>query len=70
MIWLGIWRKTLCDTDADPHQALCAAQSIAVSMATANGYGEHYESLSSSSIEEMMKVSEAHISLDTCTHKN
>ncbi|KAE8163871.1 hypothetical protein BDV40DRAFT_287404 [Aspergillus tamarii] len=35
--------------------ALCAAQSIAVSMATANGYGEHYESLSSSSIEEMMK---------------
>ncbi|KAE8373573.1 hypothetical protein BDV26DRAFT_296803 [Aspergillus bertholletiae] len=33
----------------------CAAQSIAVSMATANGYGEHYESLSTSNIEQMMK---------------
>ncbi|KAE8355354.1 hypothetical protein BDV28DRAFT_48871 [Aspergillus coremiiformis] len=34
---------------------ICAAQSIAVSLATANGYGEHYESLSRSQIENVMK---------------
>lgn len=45
---------------------LCAAQSIAVSMATASGYGEHYDSLSSSHIEEMMKVGISRIPDDYC----
>ncbi|KAA8651162.1 uncharacterized protein ATNIH1004_000040 [Aspergillus tanneri] len=34
----------------------CAGQSIAVSMATANGYGEHYSKVSDSSMENVMKV--------------
>ncbi|KAL4895746.1 hypothetical protein BDV59DRAFT_191657 [Aspergillus ambiguus] len=33
----------------------CAAQSIAVSMATANGYGEHYDTLTKNQIEGVMK---------------
>lgn len=34
----------------------CAAQSIAVSMATANGYGEPYERVSQSSMQNIMKA--------------
>ncbi|KAG2415088.1 hypothetical protein HFD88_006279 [Aspergillus terreus] len=33
----------------------CAAQSIAVSMATANGYGEHYGKLNDAQVEGVMK---------------
>jgi prepilin signal peptidase PulO-like enzyme (type II secretory pathway) len=41
---------------ANFYQVICAAQSIAVSMATANGYGERFETLSNSNVENMMKV--------------
>ncbi|KAF5854956.1 hypothetical protein ETB97_010491 [Aspergillus alliaceus] len=34
---------------------LCAAQSLAMSMATANGYGEHYDRLSRESMDGIMK---------------
>ncbi|KAE8142343.1 hypothetical protein BDV38DRAFT_295134 [Aspergillus pseudotamarii] len=34
---------------------ICAAQSLAVSLATANGYGDHYDTLSQTSIENIMK---------------
>jgi hypothetical protein len=36
---------------------LCAAQSIALSMAIANGYGEHFDTLTGVKVEEILKVS-------------
>lgn len=36
---------------------LCAAQSIALSMATAHGYGEHYDALSGTAVDSILKVS-------------
>lgn len=38
-------------------QVFCAAQSIALSMATANGYGRHFENLTGEQVDSMMKVS-------------
>lgn len=52
-----IFRKlTIDDGFAAASMALCIGQSIAVSLATANGLGQHKNMLSELRIDNMMKV--------------